>query len=101
MGISAQAFARRRTGTALLALLCVLLAVLAGVAQVAHVHADGNAEHANCSLCVVAHVGVQAAASPAPVQPLVVTARVEPRAERHPAYRLGAFALFIRPPPAA
>jgi hypothetical protein len=97
MGISAQAFGR----SALLALVCVLLALLVGTAQVAHFHADGNADHANCSLCAVAHVGVQAVASPAPAQPLIVTVRVEPRAERHPAYRLGAFALYIRPPPAA
>ena len=85
----------------LVALLCVMLVVIGATVQVAHTHADGTADHADCSLCVAAHVGLQVSPTPI-VAPAVtaVVARIEafpPAALRSAVYT---FALFTRPPPA-
>ena len=85
-----------------LALLCVLLVVISGTVQVAHTHADGTANHADCSLCVAAHVGIQVSA-PVPAAPAVaaVFTSVEPVADAVPHSAVYTYALFTRPPPAS
>lgn len=91
----------RRSWRVAVAVLCALLVVFAGVVQVAHTHADQMTTHADCSLCVAAHVTVHLAPSPAPapVSPVVTAVEIEPICAR--ASALSTFALFTRPPPAA
>jgi hypothetical protein len=83
----------------LLAILCVLLVMVSGTLQVAHAHADGADTHANCSLCAAAHITVQVAQTPAPVQaaPMIGVLHVLPA----PVLASGVcvYALFTRPPP--
>jgi hypothetical protein len=80
-------------------ILCMLLVVVAGTAQVAHTHADGMA-HADCSLCVAAHVTVQRAKTPAPVPSVAVVTVLEAEPPSVLPIALLTFALFTRPPPA-
>ena len=84
-----------------LALLCVLLVVVAGIVQVAHIHADGAVTHADCSLCVAAHVTVHLVQRPAPAPSVVVVAVTETAPLSFLPAALSTFALFTRPPPAA
>jgi hypothetical protein len=83
----------------LLALVCVLLVVVLGAVQVAHTHADGTANHADCALCAAAHISVHPvhAPSPAPATAVVATLEAFPPAVLPRA--LAIFALFTRPPP--
>jgi hypothetical protein len=85
---------------AAMAVLCALLVVFAGVVQVAHAHIDSTATHADCSLCVAAHITVQLAQSPAPAVVAAIVTRVEVSAIRAKASAISTFALFTRPPPA-
>ena len=87
------------TWRVLLALMCVLLVVVAGTVQVAHTHADA-ATHADCSLCVAAHVTIHLVETPAPAPTAAVVTVLEtlPPVVRPTA--LSTFALFTRPPPA-
>lgn len=82
-----------------LALLCVLLLVFIGAVQAVHLHTDGTDTHANCSLCVVAHVTVQTLAAFAAPAPIVSRARAERASRPRPSSRPPVFALFTRPPP--
>jgi hypothetical protein len=79
----------------------VLLVVVSGTVQVAHTHADRAATHANCSLCVAAHITVHLAQTPAPVPPAAVVAVVEALPYSILRSGLSTFALFTRPPPVA
>jgi len=83
----------------LLALVCVLLVVVLGAVQVAHTHADGAANHADCALCAAAHISVHPvhAPSPAPATSVVATLEALPLAVLP--RTLAIFALFTRPPP--
>jgi hypothetical protein len=78
--------------------MCVLLVVVAGTIQVAHTHADA-ATHADCSLCVAAHVTIHLAQTPAPALTATVVAVLEPVRPVVRPTALSTFALFIRPPP--
>lgn len=82
-----------------MALVCALLVVFAGVVQVAHTHPGQCGTHADCSLCVAAHLTVQMAQSPAPAPPVQVIAVFEAAPVRSAASALSTFALFTRPPP--
>jgi hypothetical protein len=98
MGQTGHKTRNRSTWRVLLALMCVLLVMVAGTIQVAHIHADA-ASHADCSLCVTAHVAIQLVQTPAPAPTSAVVAVVEAlRPVVHPP-ALSTFALFIRPPP--
>lgn len=83
----------------ILATVCVMLVMLSGAVQAVHSHADSAGIHADCSLCVTAHVTVQLAEAPAPLPVAHVFAQVEllPPAEL-PASS-SAFSNFTRPPP--
>ena len=82
----------------LLALLCIVLVIATATAELTHSHADG--EHADCALCVAAHVVPQITTAPAllilfaRVAAVVLAARVLALA------KATIFALFTRPPPA-
>jgi hypothetical protein len=84
-----------------LALLCALLMVVSGAVQAAHSHADGTANHADCSLCAVSHVTVHLAQTPAPAPAVSVVATIEAIAPCFTPSVLSTFALFTRPPPVA
>lgn len=101
MGLSGLIYRADRPWRILLAVLCVLLVVVVGTAQVAHVHADGADTHANCSLCVAAHVTVHIAKTPVPAPPATVVAKVETLLQAVlPSVRTP-FSLYTRPPPTA
>lgn len=92
--------ARMRLWRVILAVLCIGLVALGTTVQVAHSHLDKDASHADCSLCVIAHVGAEAV--PAPVT-LAVATFVSLIETTSPVTRPAAvltFALFTRPPPA-
>jgi hypothetical protein len=85
----------------LLGVLCISLIVLGGTLSVTHTHAREDVSHADCGLCVAAHMAVDVAAVPAELFVFHVFTEVEaPR----PVTRLPfvpEFALFSRPPPAS
>jgi hypothetical protein len=85
----------------LLGLLCILLVVVSGTLQVAHTHTDGADAHANCSLCVAAHVTVQLVQSPFPAPTISVVSILEALPPSVVPSALSTFALFTRPPPVA
>jgi hypothetical protein len=87
-----------RSLTKFAALLCLLLTVWTAAAVVAHHHAN-NAESQTCPVCVVARATAAptAAGSPKPVFFCVSTVLPETSPAR---FRLTAFVLSIRPPPA-
>jgi hypothetical protein len=86
---------------AAVAVLCVLLVMFAGVVQVTHAHIDRTANHANCSLCVAAHLALGVAHSPVPAPVASMASAVELAFSRSGLRSLSVFALFTRPPPAA
>lgn len=90
-----------RSWRILLVIFCVLLVAVAGTVQVAHTHADGTDSHSNCPLCVLAHVTVQLAQTPAPAPTGAVIPRVEALPRAILPSVLSTFALFTRPPPVA
>ena len=83
----------------LIAALCILLVLLVGAAGLLHLHADGSASEAGCSLCAVAHLHVLA--TPEAAHPVVLEVL---RTLAVPAHLLAAsYTLqgpsLIRPPP--
>ena len=82
----------------LLALLCIVLVMATATVELTHTHADGA--HADCALCVVAHVVIQTVSAPAllvlfaRIAAVVLAARVLIMA------KATIFAFFTRPPPA-
>lgn len=101
MGDNRQRAAASHAWRILLALVCVLLVVVAGTVQVAHTHADGAVTHADCSLCVAAHITVHLVQTPAPAPSIRVLTVVEAEPQSIVPIALSTFALFTRPPPAA
>jgi hypothetical protein len=101
MGCNRPKLRAGRPWRILLALVCVLLVVVSGAVQVAHTHAGGADTHANCPLCVAAHVTIHHAQMPAPAPLAAVFAVLESVAPRDLPSNLSTFALFTRPPPAA
>lgn len=99
MAVAYRTERMQSTWRILLALACVLLVVVAGTVQVAHSHADGADTHANCPLCVTAHVTVQLTQTPAPATSARVVAVLEALPAAVLPSALCTFALFTRPPP--
>ena len=85
----------------LLALVCVLLVAAAGIAQIAHIHADGTDNHADCSLCAAAHITVHPTQTPVSVPAAAVVTALEACPPFVQPCSLSTFALFTRPPPVA
>lgn len=84
----------------LLAFVCVLLVVAVGTVQAVHIHTDGTATHADCSLCTTAHVSVHVQRTPSAAPPVALAKWIEPAVEQRAAAPVAYFALFTRPPPA-
>lgn len=101
MGLYRQIARATQPWRVVLALLCVLLVVVGGTVQVAHTHADGAADHADCSLCAVAHASVYVAWVPVPVPTAAVLGAVEVVPTAVLTSAVSTFALFTRPPPAS
>jgi hypothetical protein len=94
----------RKTGAVsslrvILALVCVLLVVLSGTIGVVHSHAGSDDGHANCSLCLAAHVTVHLsqAQTPEPAAPVFARVTALPPVEIRSSF--SAFSYFTRPPP--
>lgn len=85
---------------AAVAVVCALLVVLAGALQVAHIHPVQAVSHADCSLCVVAHVTLDAGQQPMHPAPSAVATAVEMLSLESDPTASSEFALFTRPPPA-
>jgi hypothetical protein len=100
MGTNGQTSRAGQSWRIFFALLCVLLVVVAGTVQVAHTHADA-ATHADCSLCVAAHVSVHLVQTPVPAPSVAVFATLDTEPHSFLPAALSTFALFTRPPPAA
>jgi hypothetical protein len=85
----------------LLGVLCIGLVLLGAMLSTTHTHAQGSALHGDCSLCVVAHSGVQISVVVAqlPVTQVFVTVDFAFPSDA-PAKELPRSALFTRPPPA-
>ncbi|MDP9038999.1 MAG: hypothetical protein M3O02_06965 [Acidobacteriota bacterium] len=97
--------AQQRPGAArwtlFVALVCVLLCLVAGTARILHSHTDGAVNHADCSLCAMAHTSAEITHTPVPATTLPVS-RLPERAEQpRPGILLSVFALYTRPPPTA
>ena len=82
-----------------LTLACVLLVMLAGTVQVVHSHLGCPDPHANCSLCVAAHVTVHLVQAVAPVPTARLVARMEALPPEELPSGFSAFSHFSRPPP--
>jgi hypothetical protein len=84
----------------LIALACITLIVACGTIQAVHVHPRADVSHADCSLCVTAHIAVDVChpqVMPAVVHVVSYVEAVTPPAR---STTLSTFALFTRPPPA-
>jgi len=88
----------RRPWKILLALLCIVLVVATATVELTHSHADG--EHADCALCVAAHIVPQIAIAPALIILFARIAAVALAARVLALAKATFFALFTRPPPA-
>ncbi|WP_158792538.1 hypothetical protein [Granulicella sp. L60] len=84
----------------LLAFLCLILVVACGTIQAVHVHPDGDISHADCSLCVTAHLAAQVAVPTVMLFVAPIIAAVETYRPCTRAGTFSTFALFTRPPPA-
>lgn len=84
----------------LLGILCIGLILLGGTISVAHSHPDGDVSHADCALCVAAHVTIQSTTTPAIIPVATVFATVHVAFPPARPQTLTSFALYTRPPPA-
>ena len=84
----------------LLAVVCVLLVLFAGTVQAVHSHLGCPDPHANCSLCVTAHVAVHLIQTQEPASAARVVAAVETLPPAELPSGVSAFSHFTRPPPA-
>lgn len=83
----------------LLVFLCIGLIVFGGTISVAHSHAKGEVSHADCALCVAAHVTIHSTAAPAIIPVAHVFAAVHVAIPPARPQTLSSFALYTRPPP--
>ncbi|GGA64397.1 hypothetical protein GCM10011507_15010 [Edaphobacter acidisoli] len=88
----------RSTWRLLLAFLCIALVIVLGTVQVAHSHPD-RLFHADCALCITAHVAVHATVPPVTLRVTHVESFVEALVLPSRQRTIQTFALFTRPPP--
>ncbi|NYF89302.1 hypothetical protein RBB79_07105 [Tunturiibacter empetritectus] len=81
------------------ALLCVLLVLATGTIQAVHSHPVGDISHADCALCVTAHVAVEVAQPPVALVVASVVSAVEVFDPSTRTKTFFTFALYTRPPP--
>jgi hypothetical protein len=67
--------------------------------SVAHSHPQGDVRHADCALCVTAHVVVQPVTAYVSVDIAQVFTPVHVPLSSAPSQNISPFALFTRPPP--
>jgi len=89
----------RRSWRLLLGVLYIGLVILGGTLSVTHSHSEGGAVHADCSLCVTAHIAVQLVAAYLVVDVARVYTAVHVSPASAPSQDISPFALFTRPPP--
>ncbi len=82
----------------LLVLLCIVLVMATATVELTHSHADG--EHADCALCVVAHVVIQTVTAPALLILFARIAAVVLAVRALVLAKVTIFGHFTRPPPA-
>ncbi|WP_353071691.1 hypothetical protein [Tunturiibacter gelidiferens] len=82
-----------------LALLCVLLVLATGTIQAVHSHPVDDISHADCALCVTAHVAVEVAQPPVTLFVASVVSAIEVFDPTTRTKTFFTFALFTRPPP--
>ncbi|MBB5338063.1 hypothetical protein [Tunturiibacter gelidoferens] len=82
-----------------LALLCVLLVLATGTIQAVHSHPVDDISHADCALCVTAHVAVEVAQPPVTLFVASVVSATEVFDPLTRTKTFSTFALFTRPPP--
>ena len=82
-----------------LALLCVLLVLATGSIQAVHSHPVGEISHADCALCVTAHVAVEVAQPPVTLAVASVVSAIEVFEPPTRMKTFFTFALYTRPPP--
>jgi hypothetical protein len=88
----------RSTWRILLALLCIVLVMATATVELTHSHADGD--HADCALCVVAHVVIQTVTAPALIAIFARIATVALAARVLILAKAAILDHFTRPPPA-
>jgi hypothetical protein len=77
----------------------MLLVLTTGIVQAVHSHPVGDISHADCALCITAHVAVEVAQPPVTLTVASVVSAIEvfdPPARMKTFFT---FALFTRPPP--
>jgi hypothetical protein len=82
-----------------LTLLCVLLVLAIGAIQAVHSHPVGDISHADCALCITAHVAVEVAQPPVALVVASVVSAVEVYYSSTRTKTFFTFALYTRPPP--
>src|SRR5271154_6220066 len=82
-----------------LCVLCIGLVVLGGTLSVSHSHHESDVRHADCALCVTAHVVVQPVAAFVAIDVAQVLTPVHVLLSSPPSQNISPFALFTRPPP--
>ncbi len=80
-------------------LLCMLLVLATGMIQAVHSHPVGDISHADCALCVTAHVAVEVAQPPVTLTVALVISSIESFDPLIRTKTFFTFALFTRPPP--
>ena len=99
MYIKETALSRRRSWRLLLGILCIGLVILGSTLSVSHSHSQSDVRHADCALCVTAHVVVQPVAAYVAIDIAHVFTPVHVSLSSTPSQDIAPFALFTRPPP--
>jgi hypothetical protein len=99
MQIEGTALHRRRSWRFLLGVLCIGLVILGSTVAVSHSHSPSGPAHADCALCVTAHIVVQPVAAYIAIDVAQVFAPVLVPLSSAPCQNISPFSLFTRPPP--
>ena len=89
----------RRSLWIALGFFCCALLALTCIGQVAHWHADGEAVHFDCALCLTAHLVIQPAVPQSLPHTVRIVATISTVLQPIRPRRFSVFSLFTRPPP--